>query len=117
MKYLIIITLVLFDMLFALPNDNMTDIETPKEYSKEVQDIQTSDYECNLYVEKTGASLYIMSIAEQNNDKKTVSSEFLIFLKNSDNAIEYCKYVSDNVTEDIINIQNGVTLYYNNSIK
>lgn len=117
MKYLIITMLVLFDMLFALPNDKMTDIEPSIEYTKEIQSIQTSDYECNLYVEKTGASLYLMSIAEQNNDKKTISSEFLTFLKNSDNAIEYCKYVSNNISEDIINIQEGVTIYYNSSIK
>lgn len=117
MKYLIISMLIAFDMLFALPNDNMTDVESPSDYGKEVYDLSTSDYECSLYIEKAGNNLYTMSVAEAKNDKKTVSSEFFIFLKNSDNAIEYCKYISNDVVTDMTNIQEGVKAYYNKEYK
>ena len=98
---------------FALPNDNMTDIQSPSEYKKEVFDIATSDYECNLFIEKTGNNLYSMAMAEERNDKKTISSEFYIFLKNSNTAIEYCKYYSESVVSDLMEIQEGVIFYYN----
>lgn len=115
MKLLFIYTFValLSTMSFALPNDNMTDIQSPNEYKKEVFDIATSDYECNLFIEKTGNNLYSMAMAEERNDKKTISSEFYIFLKNSNTAIEYCKYYSESVVSDLMEIQEGVTFYYN----
>ncbi len=115
MKLLFIYTFValLSTMSFALPNDNMTDIQSPSEYKKEVFDIATSDYECNLFIEKTGNNLYSMAMAEERNDKKTISSEFYIFLKNSNTAIEYCKYYSESVVSDLMEIQEGVTFYYN----
>lgn len=115
MKLLFIYTFValLSTMSFALPNDNMTDIQSPNEYKKEVFDIATSDYECNLFIEKTGNNLYSMAMAEERNDKKTISSEFYIFLKNSNTAIEYCKYYSEGVVSDLLEIQEGVIFYYN----
>ena len=115
MKLLFIYTFValLSTMSFALPNDNMTDIQSPSEYKKEVFDIATSDYECNLFIEKTGNNLYSMAMAEERNDKKTISSEFYIFLKNSNTAIEYCKYYSESVVSDLMEIQEGVIFYYN----
>lgn len=115
MKLLFIYTFValLSTMSFALPNDNMTDIQSPSEYKKEVFDIATSNYECNLFIEKTGNNLYSMAMAEERNDKKTISSEFYIFLKNSNTAIEYCKYYSESVVSDLMEIQEGVIFYYN----
>ena len=115
MKLLFIYTFValLSTMSLALPNDNMTDIQSPSEYKKEVFDIATSDYECNLFIEKTGNNLYSMAMAEERNDKKTISSEFYIFLKNSNTAIEYCKYYSESVVSDLMEIQEGVIFYYN----
>ena len=115
MKLLFIYTFValLSTMSFALPNDNMTDIQSPNEYKKEVFDIATSNYECNLFIEKTGNNLYSMAMAEERNDKKTISSEFYIFLKNSNTAIEYCKYYSESVVSDLMEIQEGVIFYYN----
>lgn len=115
MKLLFIYTFValLSTMSFALPNDNMADIQSPNEYKKEVFDIATSDYECNLFIEKTGNNLYSMAMAEERNDKKTISSEFYIFLKNSNTAIEYCKYYSESVVSDLLEIQEGVIFYYN----
>ena len=115
MKLLFIYTFValLSTMSVALPNDNMTDIQSPSEYKKEVFDIATSDYECNLFIEKTGNNLYSMAMAEERNDKKTISSEFYIFLKNSNTAIEYCKYYSESVVSDLMEIQEGVIFYYN----
>ena len=116
MKYLIALTLLL-SVLNAKPNDTMTDIESPDQYRKDVQSMATSDYQCNLYIEKTGASLYIMSQAEQNKDKKTVSSEFLVFVKNSNYAMEYCQYISTDIVQDMADIQEGVITYYNEEFK
>lgn len=113
MKYILISSLLFSSLAFALPNDRMTDIETPNNYKKEVYGLSTSDFECNMYIEKAGANLLTMSEAEQKNDKKTVSSEFFVFIKNSDNAIEYCRYVSSDVSNDMISIQEGVKAYYN----
>jgi rRNA pseudouridine-1189 N-methylase Emg1 (Nep1/Mra1 family) len=117
MKYLLISSLLFSTLAFALPNDKMTDIETPNNYKKEVYGLATSDFECNLYIEKSGSNLLKMSEAELKNDIKTVSSEFFVFLKNSNNAIEFCKYISDSVVSDMINIQEGVTAYYNEKFK
>lgn len=116
MKYLLFLS-ILTSLSFSLPNDNMTDVETPNDYKKEVFDMQTNDYQCNLYIEKAGSNLWNMSIAEEKKDNKTVSSEFFVFLKNSNYAIEYCKYSSAEVVYDMTNIQEGVTYYYNEKFK
>lgn len=116
MKYLIALSLLL-SILNAKPNDNMTDIESPDQYRKDVQSMATSDFQCNLYIEKTGANLYVMSQAEQINDKKTISSEFLLFVKNSNYAMEYCQYLSTDVVQDMAEIQEGVITYYNEEFK
>ena len=116
MKYLLISSL-LTAVLFASPNDTMTDVQSPNEYKKEVFDLQTNDYQCNLYIDKAGINLWNMSTAEEKKDDKTVSSEFFVFLKNSNYAIEYCQYSSKDVTEEMINIQESVTFYYNEKFK
>ena len=116
MKYLIVL-LFIIDLSFAYNNDNMTDVETAESYKKQVWDMQTADYQCNLYIEKTGANLYHMSLAEQENDKKKISKEFFVFMKNSRYAMEYCKYISDEIVTDMRDIREGVSFYYENEIR
>lgn len=104
-------------LLNAKPNDNMTDIEDPRSYAKEMFSTQTPDFKCNYYADMAGENLWNMAEAEDTRNNKLVSLEFSNFQRNAESAIEACKYVDEQLTREMIVIVEGVNYYYKYEIK
>ena len=57
-------------------------------------------------------SLYLMAQAEQENNLKFINIHFDNFQSNSDIAIDYCKYINEEVTSELMEIQSAIKDYY-----
>ena len=104
-------------LLNAKPNDDMTDIEDPRTYAKEMFLTQTPDFKCNYYADMAGENLWNMAEAEDTRNNKLVSLEFSNFQRNAQLAIDTCRYVDEQLTREMIVIVEGVNYYYKYEIK
>lgn len=114
MKFLLstIVCLCTTTILFSGSTDKFTDIETPKMYSQEARNLSSESYECNYYIELAGKNLYDIDVYEKVADIKKIKSNYNLFIKHSSKAIEICSYVNETIVQDMIEIQEGVTIYY-----
>lgn len=114
MKFLLstIVCLCLSTNLFSGSTDKFTDIETPKMYSEETAFLATDNYECNYYIELAAINLHDMDVYEKIADNKKVRSNYSLFVKHSSRAIEVCTDVSKAVVQDMLEIKQGVEIYY-----
>lgn len=115
MKFLLstIVCLFISTNLFSGSTDKFTDIETPKIYSEETALLSTNNYECNYYIELAAINLYEMDVYEKVADNKKIKSNYNLFVKHSSRAIEVCSDVSKDTVDDMIEIKQGVEIYYN----
>ena len=110
MKLLILLTLSIF--AFAINPSNVTDIQDLKTNAEDILFMQSSSFECNLYIEKAGKYLLLMNEAEQSNNLSALSNNYLLFLDNSNQAIAICRDISPAVANDIVDIQSNIEIYY-----
>lgn len=74
--------------------------------------IATEDTQCNTYLEYATNSLYLMAQAEKENNLKFINIHFTNFQSNSDKAIEYCRYINEEATLELMEIQLAINAYY-----
>ncbi len=110
MKLLLLLTLSVF--AFAINPSNVTDIQDLKTNADDILFMQSSSFECNLYIEKAGQYLLLMNEAEQSSNLSTLSNNYILFLDNSNRAIASCKEINQTVTNDLIDVQSNVDIYY-----
>lgn len=110
MKLLLLLTLSIF--AFAINPHDSTDVQDFKTNANEILFISSKSIECNLYIEQAGQYLLKMNEAEQTNNKPALGNNFTLFIDHSNKAIAICKNISVAVTNDLINIQNNIELYY-----
>ena len=84
------------------------------ESSKELNYIATSDFECNYYLELAGQDL--LSLSNYNKSTKP-SSLYESFMNHSTKAKELCININRLVVEDITEIQDDITDFYNQNYK
>ena len=53
-----------------------------------------------------------MDKAEQSNNLSTLSNNYLLFLDNSNRAIAICREINETVTNDLIDVQSNIEIYY-----
>lgn len=114
MKFLLstIVCLCITTNLFSGSVDKFTDIETPRMYSDETLNLYSESYECNYYIELAGKNLYDIDVYEKVANNKKIKNNYNLFIKHSSKAIEICKNVNESIVEDMIQIQEGVAIYY-----
>lgn len=110
MKLLLLLTLSVF--AFAINPSNVTDIQDLKTNAEDILFMQSSSFECNLYIEKAGQYLLLMNEAEQSSNLSALANSYLLFLDNSNQAIAICKEINQTVTNDLIDVQSNIKLYY-----
>ena len=110
MKLLLLLTLSIF--AFAINPSNVTDIQDLKTNADDILFMQSSSFECNLYIEKAGQYLLLMNEAEQSNNLSALANNYLLFLDNSNQAIAICKEINQTVTNDLIDVQSNIEIYY-----
>ena len=110
MKLLLLLTISIFALAFE--QSNSTDIQDLKTNADDILFMQSSSFECNLYIEKSGQYLLSMNQAEQTHNLSALSNSYLLFLDNSNQAIAICKEINQAVTNDLIDVQTDVTIYY-----
>ena len=106
----ILLSIILSVCAFAFPL--ATDIQDPKTNADEVLFLATDNFECNLYIEKAGQALLMMSKAEETHNKSALHNQYIIFLDQSDKAIAICKDISTGVAHDLVDIRTDVEIYY-----
>lgn len=111
MKLLLLLTLSLF--AFA----NSTDVQDAKTNADDILFLQSSSFECNLYIEKAGHSLLLMSLAEDSHNLTAVTNNYVLFMDQSNRAVAICKEVSPIVANDIIEVQSNIKIYYKSTYK
>lgn len=84
------------------------------ESSKELNYIATSSFECNYYLELAGQDL--LSLANYNESTKP-RKLYETFIDHSTKAAEVCAYINQLIVDDIIEIQNDITYFYNQNYK
>ena len=110
MKLLLLLTLSIFALAFE--QSNSTDIQDLKTNADDILFMQSSSFECNLYIEKAGQYLLLMNEAEQSSNLSALSTNYILFLDNSNRAIAICKEINQTVTNDLIDIQSNIEIYY-----
>ena len=110
MKLLLLLTLSIFALAFE--QSNSTDIQDLKTNADDILFMQSSSFECNLYIEKAGQYLLLMNEAEQSSNLSALSNNYILFLDNSNRAIAICRDVNPAVANDIIDIQSNIEIYY-----
>ena len=110
MKLLLLLTLSIF--AFAINPSNVTDIQDLKTNADDILFMQSSSFECNLYIEKAGQYLLLMNEAEQSSNLSALANSYILFLDNSNRAIAICRDVNPAVANDIIDIQSNIEIYY-----
>ena len=110
MKLLLLLTLSIFALAFE--QSNSTDIQDLKTNADDILFMQSSSFECNLYIEKAGQYLLLMNEAEQSSNLSALSNNYLLFLDNSNQAIAICKEINQAVTNDLIDVQSNIEIYY-----
>ena len=110
MKLLLLLTLSIFALAFD--QSNSTDIQDLKTNADDILFMQSSSFECNLYIEKAGQYLLLMNEAEQSSNLSALSNNYILFLDNSNRAIAICKEVNTAVTNDLIDVQSNIEIYY-----
>ena len=110
MKLLLLLTLSIF--AFAINHSDVTDIQDLKTNADDILFLQSSSFECNLYIEKAGQYLLLMDKAEQSSNLSALANSYLLFLDNSNQAIAICKEINQTVTNDLIDVQSNIELYY-----
>ena len=110
MKLLLLLTLSIF--AFAINPSNVTDIQDLKTNADDILFMQSSSFECNLYIEKAGQYLLLMNEAEQSSNLSALANSYILFLDNSNQAIAICRDVNPAVANDIIDIQSNIEIYY-----
>ena len=110
MKLLLLLTLSIF--AFAINHSDVTDIQDLKTNADDILFLQSSSFECNLYIEKAGQYLLLMDKAEQSSNLLALSNNYLLFLDNSNRAIAICKEINETVTNDLIDVQSNIEIYY-----
>ena len=106
MKLLLLLTLSLF--AFA----NSTDVQDAKTNADDILFLQSSSFECNLYIEKAGQFLLLMSQAEESHNLSAVANNYVLFLDQSNRAVAICKEINPVVANDIIDVQSNIAIYY-----
>ena len=110
MKLLLLLTLSIF--AFAINHSDVTDIQDLKTNADDILFMQSSSFECNLYIEKAGQYLLLMDKAEQSSNLLALSNNYLLFLDSSNQAIAICKEINEAVTNDLIDVQSNIEIYY-----
>ena len=110
MKLLLLLTLSIF--AFAINHSDVTDIQDLKTNADDILFLQSSSFECNLYIEKAGKYLLLMDKAEQSSNLSALSNNYILFLDNSNQAIAICKEINQTVTNDLIDVQSNIEKYY-----
>ena len=110
MKLLLLLTLSIF--AFAINHSDVTDIQDLKTNADDILFLQSSSFECNLYIEKAGKYLLLMDKAEQSSNLLALSNNYLLFLDSSNQAIAICKEINETVTNDLIDVQSNIEIYY-----
>ena len=110
MKLLLLLTLSIFALAFE--QSNSTDIQDLKTNADDILFMQSSSFECNLYIEKAGQYILLMNEAEQSSNLLALSNNYLLFLDNSNRAIAICIDVNPAVANDIIDVQSNIEIYY-----
>ena len=110
MKLLLLLTLSIF--AFAINHSDVTDIQDLKTNADDILFMQSSSFECNLYIEKAGKYLLLMDKAEQSSNLLALSNNYILFLDNSNRAIAICKEINETVTNDLIDVQSNIEIYY-----
>ena len=103
MKILLSLLLVAYIAIASIPS---------KQAASELNYIATEFIQCNTYLEYATNSLYLMAQAEQENNLKFINIHFDNFQSNSDIAIDYCKYINEEVTSELMEIQSAIKDYY-----
>ena len=107
MKFLLLALLTTFTLAAA-------DMLPLKESSKELNYITTSDFECNYYLELAGQDL--LSLSNYNKSTKP-SNLYESFMNHSTKAKELCISINKLIVEDITEIQDDITDFYNQNYK
>lgn len=110
MKLLLLLTLSIFALAFE--QSNSTDIQDLKTNADDILFLQSSNFECNLYIEKAGHYLLLMNEAEQSSNLLALSNNYLLFLDSSNQAIAICKEINETVTNDLVDVQSNIEIYY-----
>ena len=110
MKLLLLLTLSIF--AFAINHSDVTDIQDLKTNADDILFLQSSSFECNLYIEKAGKYLLLMDKAEQSSNLSALSNNYILFLDNSNRAIAICKEINQTVTNKLIDVQSNIEIYY-----
>ena len=104
MKKHLLLSLLLTGALWS----ETTDILTPKMYSEDVFAMQTKDYICNYWIEKSGQHLENIAIYKKKQSKLKSYNEFLI---TSDKAIMVCKDIDEDVAFQMEEIKHDIEIF------
>ncbi len=115
MKLLLLLTLSIF--AFAINPSNVTDIQDLRTNADDILFLQSSSFECNLYIEKAGKYILLMNEAEQSSNLSELSNNYILFLDNSNRAIAICKEINQIAANDIIEVQSNIKMYYKSTYK
>ena len=94
-----------------------TDILPPQEASKELAYIATDNYECNYYLELAGQDILLLAKYDTSHKPVQVTKLYKAFMENSNKAREVCIHINKLVVDDIIEIQDDITYFYNKNYK
>ena len=110
MKLLLLLTLSIF--AFAINPSNVTDIQDLKTNADDILFLQSSNFECNLYIENAGQYILLMNKAEKAHNLSAIANNYVLFLDQSNKAIAICRDINPAVANDIIDIQSNIEIYY-----
>lgn len=108
MKLLLLLTL----SIFAFASTQSTDVLDAKTNADEILFLSTNNFECNLYIEKAGHSLLLMSQAEESHNLSALANNYVLFLDQSNRAVAICKEINPVVANNIIDVQSNIAIYY-----
>ena len=94
-----------------------TDMLPPSEASKELAYIATDNYECNYYLELAGQDLLSLANYDTSHKPIKVKKLYQAFMDHSTKAREICIHINKLVVDDIIEIQDDITYFYNQNYK
>ena len=94
-----------------------TDMLPPSEASKELAYIATDDYECNYYLELAGQDLLLLAKYDTSHKPVKVTKLYKAFMDHSTRAREVCIHINQLVADDISEIQDNITYFYNQNYK
>lgn len=94
-----------------------TDMLPPQEASKELAYIATENYECNYYLELAGQDLLHLANYDTLHKPAQVTKLYQAFMNHSTRAREVCMYINQLVADDISEIQNDITYFYNQNYR